>query len=157
MMTDAMQQSKKYAEEMYQGFEKNIISLVFAKNKNDKEKQKKCEDKERVMINAVLAAPVDHYNCFMKLFIAEYKERTYWSICDVHFEKVESDILHEYTRIMRQNCIWDCMCKCHKHDPVHFMFTGKHYQFYDALEFNKCNILNMTEDEVFAALYSKYY
>lgn len=156
MMTDTMQRSKTYAEEMYQKIESNTVSLVFAKNNKDAAKQKQCELTERKIINDVLAAPVEHYNCFMMLFIAEYKERTYWSICDLAFDEIESDIFDEYSRIFTKNCIWDCMAKCHKLDPTHFMFVGKHYQFYDALEFMGYNILNMSEDEVYKALYAKY-
>jgi hypothetical protein len=151
-MTDTMQRSKTYAEDMYQKIESNTISLVFAKNNKDAAKQKQCELIERKIINDILAAPVEHYDCFMTLFIAEYKERTYWSICDVHFDKIESDILAEYSRIFSNNCIWDCIAKSHKHDPTHFMFVGKSYHFYDMLECKGCNILKMTEDEVFRML-----
>jgi hypothetical protein len=149
----AAQVDKSYVTDMFSKLSDNIISLVFAKNKGDTEKQKLCELTERKIINTMLDGAVDEYNCFMMLFIAEYKELTYWSICDIYFEKIESDILAEYTRIFSKNCIWDCMSKSHKHDPNHIMLVGKHYQFYDVLEYKGYNILTMTEDEVYDALY----
>jgi hypothetical protein len=154
-MTDTMLECKTYAEQMYQKFESNIISMVFAENKNDVEKLKQCQAAEREMINTLLAAPVEKYNCFMTLLIAEYKERTYWSICDAHCDsdyRIECDILSEYTRIFSKNCIWDCMAKSQKHDPTHIMFAGKHYHFYDMLEEKGYNILTMSEEEVYNVL-----
>jgi hypothetical protein len=155
-MTEAMMQSKIHAEQMFQKFEDNTISLVFAKNKNDVEKQRECEGTERKIINNLLDGSVELYDFFMLLFIAEYKDRTYWSVCDIHFDRIESDILAEYKRIFSKNCIWDSMAKSHIHDPKHIVFEGKHYHFYDMLECNGYNILTMTEDEICDALYSKY-
>ena len=151
----AAQADMSYATDMFSKFSDNIVSLVFAKNKGDTEKQKECELAERKMINALLDGQVEQYNLFMMLFITEYKELTYWSICDIHFEKIESDILKEYARIIRKNCVWDCMSKNHKHNPNHAMFVGKHYQFYDVLEHKGYNILTMTEDQVINALSSQ--
>jgi hypothetical protein len=144
---------KNYASEMFSKLNSNIHTLIFAKNNNDAEKQKQCLLIERKIINDMLAADIEQYNCFMSLMLAEYKEKTYWSICDIHFEKAESAILHEYKRIITGNCIWDLMSKAHKHNPNHFMFKGTHYKFYDALEVMGHNILDMTKDEVIEVLH----
>lgn len=149
MMTEAMMRSKNYADEMFQKLESNIISMVFAKNKNDVEKLRELERTERQIINAVLDGPVEGYHFFMTLLIAEYKERTYWSLFDAHYEQIECDILAEYSRIFNKNCIWDSMAKSMKHDPTHIMLAGKSYHFYDMLEHKGCNILNMSEDEIY--------
>jgi len=147
-----MMQSKTYAEEMFQKLENNIISMAFAKNKNDTNKIKELELTERKLINALLDGPVENYNFFMALFIAEYKERTYWSFFDIHCEQIEYDILAEYSRIFSKNMIWDCMAKSHKHDPNHIMNKGKSYHFYDMIEHKGRNILKMSKDEIYNAV-----
>jgi hypothetical protein len=152
LMTEAMMRSKTCAQEMFQKFESNIISLAFAKNNNDVEKIRELELTEHKIINTLLDGPVQDYNFFMTLFIAEYKDHTYWSLFDAHYEQIECDILAEYSRIFSKNCIWDCMAKSHKHDPNHIMFVGKSYHFYDMLEHKGCNILVMTEDEIYSAI-----
>jgi hypothetical protein len=150
-MTEAMMRSKACAQEMFQKFESNTISLVFAKKNNDVEKIRELELTEHKIINTLLDGQVEDYNFFMTLFIAEYKDRTYWSLFDAHYEQIECDILAEYSRIFSKNCIWDCMAKSRKHDPNHIMFVGKSYHFYDMLEHKGCNILVMTEDEIYSA------
>jgi len=151
-MTDAMIQSKTRAEEMFQKLENNIISIVFAKENNNVEKIKTLEHTKRELINNLLDGSVEVYNFFMALFIAEYKERTYWSYFDVHSEQIECDILAEYSRIFIKNRVWDCMAKSLKHDPNHIMFQGKSYHFYDMLEHKGRNILKMTKDEIYNAV-----
>ncbi len=151
LMTETMIQSKTYAQKMFQKFESNIISMVFAKSNNDVEKLRELEGTERKIINELLDGPVENYNYFMALFIAEYKDRTYWSLFDVHYEQIECDILAEYSRIFSKNCIWNSMAKSQKHDPNHIMFVGKSYHFYDILEHKGCNILKMTKDEIYSA------
>jgi hypothetical protein len=150
-MTEAMMRSKTYAQEMFQKFESNIISMVFAKNSNNVKKLMELECTERKIISTLLDGPVEQYNFFIALFIAEYKDRTYWSFFDAHYEQIEYDILTEYSRIFSKNCIWDCMAKSRKHDPNHIMFVGKSYHFYDILEHKGCNILTMTRDEIYSA------
>jgi hypothetical protein len=149
LMTEAAMRSKTYAEEMFQKFESNAISMVFAKNNNDIEKLRELERTERKIINTLLDGPVEDYNFFMTLFIAEYKERTYWSYFDVHYDQIECAILAEYSRIFSRNCIWDSMAKSRMHDPNHIMFVGKSYHFYDMIEYKGRNILTMTEDEIY--------
>jgi hypothetical protein len=148
-MTEAVMHSKMTAEQMFQKFESNIISMVFAKNSKDVEKLREFERTERKIINTLLDGSVLDYNFFMTLFIAEYKERTYWAYFDAHYEQIECDILAEFSRIFSKNCIWDSMAKTHKHDANHIMLVGKSYHFYEMIEHKGCNILTMTEDEIY--------
>ncbi len=147
---------RSQTREIFTRLESNMIALVYAKQKNDEERQRTCAKTEKEIVNSIFVTTPEVYNSFMQLLIAEYKERTYWSYCDIHVEKVEMDILMEYERLIKGNRIWETMATSHKHDPTDKMYEGVYYQFYEALEYMGYNILNMTEDEVYAALESKY-
>lgn len=127
----------------YEELDSAIISLTFAKNKNDTQKIETSLSKIEDILSKV------HNHCepemadgFTQLLMAEYKERVYESIFHMHFDKIDYDILCEYDDLITSRPhLYDPYN--HIHDPSHFIFVDKRfYSFYEMFEVNDLKILD---------------
>jgi hypothetical protein len=138
---------KNATQAYFDEFDKNTISLFFAKNKNDTALIKQYKETEEHLMDKIIKTD-NIRDIFEKLLIAEYKERVYESINFPHFEYTEMLHMEEYKRIIieyyGENTLWE-----HEHDPTHFMFNdGKHfYMFYEMVEVYGDYILDQLEYE----------
>jgi hypothetical protein len=138
---------KNTTQKYFDEFDKNTISLFFAKNKNDTALKKQYKENEELLMEKIIKTE-NIRDIFEKLLIAEYKEKVYESINFPYFEYAEMLHMEEYKRIILEyygeNTLWE-----HEHDPTHFMFDdGKHfYMFYEMVEVNGDYILDQHEYE----------
>lgn len=145
LSTGEQEELKNTTQEYFDEFDKNTISLFFAKNKNDTGLIKQYKEKEEQMMDKIIKNE-NIRDIFEKLLIAEYKEKVYESINFPHFEYAEMLHMEEYKRIILEyygeNTLWE-----HEHEPAHFMFNdGKHfYMFYEMVEVNGGYILDQLE------------
>ena len=149
------------AESMFNDLDEAITSYVMAVNKaitsyvideENEEKQRLCEQKITEILENVRNSSDEVYDCFTMLFMAEYKERIYWSLYDCKKSDIEDDILAEYDNIIN-NYDYDlfCILQEHYHDPEHYVFQNKNntfYSFYEQIEVKGYSILDIRESGI---------
>jgi hypothetical protein len=138
---------KAKTEDFFQKFDRNTISLFFAKAKKNEETIHKYE-----LIETTLMEEINSSLCkdlFRDLFIAEYKEKLY-DFENTLMEIEEISHLNEFERIAYQYYGLHELYN-HIHDPDSFMYNdGKHYySFYENIEkYGDCilDLFNMTDN-----------
>lgn len=149
MLTIEQSQIKEKANQFFDELNSAIISLAFAKNKNDSKKVDICQNKiESILDNVHNNCDTNTSDAFTRLLMAEYKEQVYESIFHPHFDRMDYDVLCEYDLLIESKpdlyTPYD-----HIHDPTHFMFDdGKHYySFYEMMEKDGSKILDKWNEE----------
>jgi hypothetical protein len=156
-----LMKNKYSAEHLYDKFHSAVISLVFAKDKDDKDKQESSKEKIVNVFDVLNNSSDEVYDYFCMLLMAEYKEMIFNSICDPTFENVEADILEEYDSIIDNDENLYYIAQEHYHDPNHVVFQNKPscYSFYYMAEAKGLNIIEMYEtgnhDDLFNLNYNE--
>jgi|LakMenE18May11ns_1017448.scaffolds.fasta_scaffold9959677_38 hypothetical protein len=142
-----LMKNKYTAEHLYDKFHSAATSLVFAKNKNDKDKEESSKEKIDNVFDMLENSSNAVYNYFCMLMMAEYKEMIFNSICDPTFDNIEADILGEFNNIIDNDRDLYHIARKHYHDPYHVIFQNKpsYYSFYYMAEANGLNMIEMYE------------
>jgi hypothetical protein len=138
--------NKMFAKTMLSMLESNTLALVYAKKHKNKDKNKLCAEKEQEIIASLNAATPDELDCFTRLFFAEFKEIYHRSHTKSDFESFENNLMLEYERIIYNHHMWNNEICFHTHDPNHYMFKDKSYNFYDEIESKGDNIFIVYDD-----------
>jgi hypothetical protein len=138
--------NKMFAKTMLCSIESNTLGLVYAKQCNNKDKKKFYEEKEKDLIATINSSTSDEFDCFTRLFFAEFKEIYHLSQTEPEFESFENNLMLEYERIIYNHNIWNNQICLHTHNPNHYMFEGKSYSFYDMIESKGDNIFDVYDD-----------
>lgn len=134
---------------MFNKFDRNLISIVFAKAGTDKDKLNAHWKIHNEILASVNQTDEEFQECFFDLVVSEYKEYLYKNLFDPCFEIIERDIMLEYGEFIDSKEELQEILFNHRHDPTHFLFNdGKApYDFYEIVESRGYSILELDESE----------
>jgi hypothetical protein len=137
---------KDTVNQLYKELDSAIISLTFGKMNEDDDTIKASQNKIDKTLRKVYNGDDETFDAFVRLVLAEYKEKIYDNIYDACYDNVEGKILMEYHQLITEDAhLYDV--HNHQHDPTHYMFNDdKHfYSFYEMVESNGGSILEEWE------------
>lgn len=142
-------QTKYQVYHLFQKFDRNIVSLIFAKNMDDDATILDCLQLQAEILTLVHHSQSEFKDCFFRLLFAVYKEYIYGSLYHPHFERTEYMIMAEYENIFHTDDELYAQLFCHQHDPTHYMFNhlnSCYYDFYDMIEKDGRCILDIQDE-----------